>query len=108
MARQKLTPLVWRTSGRYAFIGIKKVGSKASEKEIRAAYKKLALEWHPDKHGESEEAKKKAEAKFKELGEALDVLTDEFKRKLWDEGHDLESIAQRVQLRDQQAAQQRR
>ena len=43
-----------------------------------------------------------AEAKFKELGEALDILTDEFKRKLWDEGHDLDAIAQRVQMREQQ------
>ena len=45
-------------------------------------------------------ARKEAEAKFKALGEALDVLTDPFKRKLWDEGHDLESIAQHVQRCD--------
>ncbi|MFB0926452.1 MAG: DnaJ domain-containing protein, partial [Acidimicrobiales bacterium] len=67
---------------------------------------RAALEWHPDRHSDkSAEARKEAEVKFKELGEALDVLTDEFKRKLWDEGHDLESIAQRVQMRDQQQGQ---
>lgn len=87
----------------YKLLGVQGLGSKSSEKEIRAAYKKAALEWHPDRHSDkSEEARKEAELKFKQLGEALDVLTDEFKRKLWDEGHDLESIAQRVQMRDQQ------
>jgi len=86
----------------YALLGVKGVGSKASEKEIRGAYKRAALEWHPDKHSDKgEEERKAAEAKFKKLGEALDVLTDEFKRKLWDEGHDLESIEQQVQMRAQ-------
>lgn len=67
------------------------------------AYKKAALEWHPDKHADRGEVERReAEAKFKKLGEALEVLTDEFKRKLWDEGHDLDSISQRVQMRDQQ------
>ena len=78
---------------------------QASEKEIRAAYKKAALQWHPDRFSDKSEAERKeAEAKFKELGEALDILTNDFTRKLWDEGHDLESIAQRVQ--QQQAQQQ--
>ena len=90
----------------YALIGIEGVGSAKSEREIRAAYKRAALECHPDRFtNASEEEKKKAEAKFKELGDALDVLTDEFKRRLWDEGHDLDSIAQRVQMRDQQQGQ---
>ena len=61
------------------------------------------MEWHPDRHGDKDEAaRKEAEAKFKQLGEALEVLTDDFRRKLWDEGHNLEAIAQRVQMRDQQ------
>ena len=78
--------------------------AKASEKELRSGYKRAALEWHPDRHVDKGPAmRKEAEAKFKALGEALDVLTDPFKRKLWDEGHDLESIAQHVQRRDQQA-----
>ena len=81
------------------------VSDHATEGEIRSAYRALCVKWHPDKHTQSDEARKRAEAKFKELGEALDVLTDEFKRKLWDEGHDLESIAQRVQMRDQQQQQ---
>ncbi|KAL1519757.1 hypothetical protein AB1Y20_023265 [Prymnesium parvum] len=87
----------------YALLGVTGVGSKASEKEIRAAYKKAALLVHPDRLADADEAtRKKAEAKFKELGSALDILTNEFTRKLWDEGHDLESIAQRVQMQKQQ------
>ena len=70
---------------------------------MTAAYKKSALACHPDRFADADDAaKKEAEAKFKELGEALDILTDEFKRKLWDEGHDLDAIAQRVQMREQQ------
>ena len=91
------------SSDLYARLGYK-AGSKASEKELRSGYKRAALEWHPDRHVDKGPAmRKEAEAKFKALGEALDVLTDPFKRKLWDEGHDLESIAQHVQRRDQQA-----
>jgi DnaJ family protein C protein 7 len=88
----------------YAALG---VGSKASEKEIRAAYKRLALECHPDRHSDKGEAERKAaEAKFKELGETLDLLTDPVRRQLWDEGHDHESIKQQMQMREQQQQQQ--
>ena len=75
---------------------------KASEKEIRAAYRRAALECHPDRHADKDAAgKAEAEAKFKELGEALELLTDEFTRKLWDEGHAVDQIKLRVQQRDQ-------
>ena len=88
---------------------MKGVGSKASEKEIRAAYKKGALECHPDRHRDSEEAERKAaEVRFKELGDALDILTDEFKRKLWDQGHAADSIAQQLRMREQQREQQQK
>merc|ERR1712216_222903 len=86
----------------YAMLGVE-FGCKASEKEIRTAYKKRALELHPDRQtGKSDEEKAKAEADFKEIGEALEVLTDPFQKQLWDEGHDLESIKQRVEMRKQQ------
>lgn len=90
----------------YALLGVTGVGSKASEKEVRAAYKRAALEWHPDKHAEeSAEQRAEAEAHFKKLGEALEILTDPFKRKLWDEGHTVESIGQQAQQRRQQQQQ---
>jgi len=48
-----------------------------SEYEIRKAYRKLALEYHPDKHShESKDVQKQNEEKFKELGAAYNLLTD--------------------------------
>ena len=68
-----------------------------------------ALGCHPDRFSDKDESERKsAEARFKELGDALDILTDPFKRGLWDEGHDAESIAQQVAMREQQQQQQSR
>ncbi len=66
----------------YQILGVKK---DASDKEIKAAYRKLALEWHPDKHPNNKE---EAEEKFKEINEAYQVLSDPKKRKQYDQfGH---------------------
>ena len=70
----------------------------------KAAYKQRALEWHPDKHTESEERRQAAEDKFKLLGEALEILGDEFQRKLYNEGYDKEAIAERVQAANRAAS----
>ncbi len=52
----------------------------ATEAEIKKAYKKLAMQWHPDRH----QGDKKAEEKFKEINEAYQVLGDKEKRKKYD------------------------
>ncbi len=52
------------------------VGREATPEEIKRAYRKLALKYHPDKNP----GDKEAEEKFKELGEAYEVLADEQKR----------------------------
>lgn len=57
------------------------VGKTASAKEIKAAYRKLARQWHPDVHSTK---KKEAEEKFKEISEAYEVLSDPEKRKTYD------------------------
>jgi len=78
----------------YALLGLPSV---ASSIEIKAAYKQAALLWHPDKHNTSEEARLAAEARFKLLGEALEILGDEMSRKLFNEGYDKAAIEERVQ-----------
>lgn len=70
----------------YEVLGLKK---GASADEIKKAYRKLALKWHPDKWSQSsDEEKKTAEANFKEVAEAYDVLSDDNKRARYDQfGH---------------------
>src|SRR5918911_1721011 len=65
----------------YEVLGVAK---SASEKEIRQAYRKLARKYHPDLNPND----KQAEARFKEIGEAYEVLSDADKRKKYDRyGH---------------------
>src|SRR5256712_5227528 len=60
------------------------VGRSTSEEEIKRAYRKLAVKFHPDKNPDDPHA----EEKFKELGEAYDVLMDADKRAAYDRfGH---------------------
>ena len=70
----------------YEILGIQK---GASENDIKSAYRKLALKWHPDKWVDGTEAEKKtAEEKFKEASEAYSVLSDKDKRAKYDQfGH---------------------
>ncbi|MGE3178845.1 MAG: DnaJ C-terminal domain-containing protein [Vicinamibacterales bacterium] len=62
----------------YATLGVQKT---ASEKDIKAAFRKLARKYHPDVNP----GDKAAEARFKEINEANEVLSDPAKRKKYDE-----------------------
>ena len=64
----------------YDILGISK---GANDKEIKKAYKKMAVKWHPDKHQEPKK-KEEAEKKFKEISNAYTVLGDENKRREYD------------------------
>jgi molecular chaperone DnaJ len=61
----------------YQILGVDK---KSSAEEIKKAYRKLAMQYHPDKNKDD----KTAEAKFKEINEAYDVLKDDQKRAAYD------------------------
>lgn len=64
----------------YDILGVTK---SASASDLKSAYRKLALKWHPDKNKEPG-----AEAKFKEINEAYEVLSDSGKKAKYDQfGH---------------------
>lgn len=72
----------------YEILGLNK---DASDDAIKKAYRKMAMKYHPDKN----QGDKEAEEKFKEVGEANEVLSDPAKRRLYDQyGHDFEKISQ--------------
>ena len=65
----------------YEILGVSK---SADEREIKKAYKRLAMKYHPDRNP----GDKEAEAKFKEVKEAYEILTDAQKRAAYDQyGH---------------------
>jgi molecular chaperone DnaJ len=65
----------------YEVLGVNK---DASEEDVKKAYRKLAMKWHPDRNPDNP----KAEERFKEAKEAYEILTDAQKRPLYDQfGH---------------------
>jgi molecular chaperone DnaJ len=65
----------------YSLLGISK---SATEAELKKAYRKLAVRWHPDKNKDNPEA----EEKFKQISQAYDVLSNPQKRQQYDQfGH---------------------
>ena len=63
----------------YEILGVNKT---ATEDELKKAYRKLAKKYHPDANPDN---KKEAEAKFKEVNEAYEVLSNPEKRKMYDQ-----------------------
>lgn len=67
----------------YEILGVSR---DASENDIKRAYKKLALKYHPDRQGgKSESEKKAAEEKFKEVAFAYSILSDSEKKQRYDQ-----------------------
>ncbi|MBC7076346.1 MAG: J domain-containing protein, partial [Syntrophomonadaceae bacterium] len=63
----------------YKILGVNR---DATDKEIKAAYRRLARKWHPDLH--SGKKKEEAEEKFKQINEAYEVLSDPEKKTKYD------------------------
>ncbi|KAF5732580.1 dnaJ subfamily B member 4-like [Tripterygium wilfordii] len=63
----------------YKILGVDR---NAKDDDLKKAYRKLAMKWHPDKNPNN---KKEAEAKFKQISEAYDVLSDSQKRAVYDQ-----------------------
>ncbi len=74
------------SKGYYKTLG---VPENASQDEIKKAFRKLSMQWHPDRWvNGTEEEKRKAEEEFKKINEAHTVLGDEEKRRQYDAGMD--------------------
>lgn len=64
---------------------ILEIDKSATDDQIKKAYKKSAVKWHPDKWGnKSDQEKANAEEKFKEIGKAYEILGDNKKRDIYD------------------------
>ncbi|KAJ2952765.1 hypothetical protein O0L34_g7125 [Tuta absoluta] len=63
----------------YRVLGVSRT---ATEAEIKKSYRKLALKWHPDKNPDNAD---EATRRFKEISEAYEVLSDERKRRVYDQ-----------------------
>ncbi|KAK4328828.1 hypothetical protein Pmani_000770 [Petrolisthes manimaculis] len=75
-------PLLYKNSTMVDYYKILEVNRSSSVAEIKKAYRRLALKWHPDKNPDNQDD---ATKKFKEISEAYEVLSDEKKRKIYDQ-----------------------
>ena len=69
----------------YQILGINR---NATAEEIKKAYRKMALKYHPDRNCESEQTKKIAQRKFQDVSDAYSVLSDPKKKEMFDQGVD--------------------
>jgi len=72
------------TTSKRDYYEILEISKNASEEDIKKAFRKLALKYHPDRNKSNE-----AEEKFKEINEAYQILSDKEKRQIYDQyGHE--------------------
>ncbi|KAA8525344.1 hypothetical protein F0562_007238 [Nyssa sinensis] len=64
------------------YYNILKVNRNATDDDLKKSYRRLAMKWHPDKNPNN---KQEAEAKFKQISEAYEVLSDPQRRQIYDQ-----------------------
>ncbi|XP_068643425.1 uncharacterized protein [Aristolochia californica] len=69
-----------------SYYGVLGVNRKSSITEIRSAYRKLAMKWHPDRWCRMPSESEKAKRRFQQIQEAYEVLSDQRRRTLYDAG----------------------
>ncbi|KAJ3683658.1 hypothetical protein LUZ60_013885 [Juncus effusus] len=67
----------------YSLLGLRK---NASPSDVRAAYRKQALKWHPDRWAKDPNGAAEAKKRFQRIQEAYSVLSDKGKRAMYDAG----------------------
>jgi DnaJ homolog subfamily A member 2 len=83
--RKGINPKIEEAMAESSYYDLLGVPPSASAEDIKKAYRKKALRWHPDRNrSKSQELQEEASEKFKEVGEAYEVLSDDKKRKIYD------------------------
>lgn len=72
--------------GSYCYYSVLGIRKDASFSDIRSAYRKLALKWHPDRCAKNPSAAGEANRRFQKIQEAYAVLSDKGKRSMYDAG----------------------
>lgn len=72
--------------GRSCYYSVLGVRRDASSSDIRSAYRKLALKWHPDRWASNPSIGGEAKRRFQQIQEAYSVLSDQGKRSMYDAG----------------------
>ena len=84
-----------KTKNYYKILGVSR---RSDAKEIKKAYRKQALEWHPDKHTDKEETEREeVQKRFHDIAEAYEILSNEETRAMYDRGEDVTGNSQQQQ-----------
>ncbi|UIZ24111.1 hypothetical protein KXD40_008055 [Peronospora effusa] len=84
-----------KTKNYYKILGVSR---RSDAKEIKKAYRKQALEWHPDKHTDKDETEREeVQKRFHDIAEAYEIMSNEEMRAMYDRGKDVTGNPQQQQ-----------